>query len=120
MKRIRVIVVVALILSANIASAGVMSGNGLLCSINSEKLDNIMTEDADSTVDFGEYVLGLGYILGVFDSYQGLYYCAPRGITRGQVRDVALKYLQTHPEMLHKRASILLLEAFTEAFPMKQ
>lgn len=43
--------------------------------------------------------------------------CFPPGASANQVRAVGERYMATHPEKLHEHASILILNALTEAFP---
>lgn len=44
-------------------------------------------------------------------------HCFPSGISRGQIRDVIVHYLQHHPEELHAGAGHLGIEALQEAWP---
>jgi hypothetical protein len=48
-----------------------------------------------------------------------LKFCAPRGITRGQSRQVVLRYLESHPERLHLDIRQLAVDAMREAWPCK-
>ena len=43
--------------------------------------------------------------------------CTPDGVTNRQNVKVVVKYLDRHPEFLHKFAAQLVLEAMQEAFP---
>ena len=43
--------------------------------------------------------------------------CTPDGVTNRQNVKVVVKYLDRHPEFLHKFAALLVLEAMQEAFP---
>ena len=46
--------------------------------------------------------------------------CTPaEGVTTGQAARVVTKYLDSHPERLHLRAYLLVVEAMREAFPCK-
>jgi len=74
----------------------------------------------ESVTRYLDYTEGFGYVIGVFDMGDGLYYEAPGGVTRGQILDIAKKYLADHPESRHEGASILLLKAFKEVFPIKK
>ena len=44
-------------------------------------------------------------------------FCQPDGNTIGQAARIVVKYLQEHPEELHKRESMLAIEALRVAFP---
>lgn len=48
-----------------------------------------------------------------------LSYCLPKGATKGQLKDVFIKYANEHPEERHKPASMPILPAFETAFPCK-
>jgi Rap1a immunity proteins len=43
--------------------------------------------------------------------------CIPRQVDATQLRDVAIAYLRTHPKDRHIAASILVAEAFNDAWP---
>jgi hypothetical protein len=43
--------------------------------------------------------------------------CVPDGVTNGQAVKVVVRYLDQHPESLHKFAGLLVYEALTDAFP---
>ncbi len=43
--------------------------------------------------------------------------CIPDGVTRGQLRDIMVKFLDDHPEALHLEAASLAARAYEEAFP---
>jgi hypothetical protein len=47
-----------------------------------------------------------------------LKFCAPsKSITRGQSRQVVLRYLENHPELLHLDIRLLAADAMREAWP---
>ena len=43
--------------------------------------------------------------------------CIPQEVDDTQLRDVAIDYLRTHPKDRHLAATILVTEAFGEAWP---
>jgi hypothetical protein len=46
--------------------------------------------------------------------------CLPiEGVTAGQAIRIVTKYLNAHPERLHRDAHILVVEALREAFPCR-
>lgn len=49
-----------------------------------------------------------------------VHFCVPDKVTNGQLLRVFVKYLEDHPEELHKPANLLLVEAFRKAFPCQQ
>ena len=61
----------------------------------------------------GGFVAGAGQALqwGASDI------CLPAGVTLGQMSDVAVRYLQAHPEIRHHPAVALVRAALFEAFP---
>ncbi len=88
------------------ADAGFYSGNDL-----KEKLE------VNSTAT-GGYAggVGLGYVIGVLDVYDGFGTC-PDKVQAGQVAQVVLKYLRENPEKLHLSADTLTLAAIGKAWP---
>ena len=59
-----------------------------------------------------------GYVLGVTDTTLDLY-CFPPGITKMQIRGVAVNYLNNNPKRLHLLAPGLVIKALQTAFPCK-
>jgi len=59
----------------------------------------------------------LGYIMGVADTTLGLYHCASRNVTAGQVQDIVKKYLLERPENRHMTADVIVTAAMAIAFP---
>jgi len=113
MKFIIIIFVISSILFANVASADFMTGNKLFSIL--EKIER----RADRTSEF-DIAMALGYIVGVYDSYEGIFYFTPGGATQGQLLNIVIKYLRENPEILHKPAHEILLEAFKKAFPKEK
>jgi len=111
MKKIIFITFILLIFSI-ISYADFETGNTLY-----QKLNRKLTGDDKI---FGDKVYATGYVVGVFDAYEGLLWTAPVGLIQGQVIGVATKYLEDHPESRHEPATDLLTKAFEEAFPLKK
>ena len=44
-------------------------------------------------------------------------YCQPEGVASYQAAEVFVKYMDNHPEYLHRKANEMLLLSFVEAFP---
>ena len=44
----------------------------------------------------------------------------PEGYTTGQGVRIVVKYLQTHPEELNQRDTVLIFKALRQAFPLKK
>lgn len=96
-----------------ISYADFETGNSLLSKMSYEFTGETTPEAVD-------LLMAEGYITGVFDAYQGLFFEATEGITVGQIVEIAKKYLEGHPEIRHQPATDLLLKTFEEAFPLKK
>jgi len=69
----------------------------------------------------------LMYIAGLYDgltSFQDasgiMLFDPPYGITMGQVKKIAEKYMNDHPSSLHEWTAKLVLKALMEAYPTKK
>jgi len=65
----------------------------------------------------------LGYIVGALDAFaivQQTGYCAPSGLSRGQVRDIVVAWLGAHPEKLQGNASAAVYNAMADSFPCRR
>ncbi|MEV4782112.1 Rap1a/Tai family immunity protein [Burkholderia sp. LMU1-1-1.1] len=60
-----------------------------------------------------------GYVMGVHDALDGIVFCSPNNAKAGQILAVVKKYLQQHPELWSKEASLLAASALKEAFACK-
>src|SRR5438128_538979 len=61
-----------------------------------------------------------GFVTGFADANSLLastLFCAPQGVIVGQMVKVFLKYMDEHPEDLHRYASEMLAAALRKAFP---
>ena len=74
--------------------------------------------------DSGPYSAGLciGYIIGVADTlgmnnYSAATACYASSVVTGQIRDVVISYLKSHPESRHYAADGVVALAISEAFP---
>lgn len=63
---------------------------------------------------------GIGYISGIVDALDEVYFSISIGVQVIQVRDVIVKYLEEYPEKRHERAVLLVTEALKKAFPKKE
>ena len=104
MKTIKQVVAVTLLVPA-IASAEFWSGNDLLAKIKS--------------VEAGDRIQAVGYVMGVFDATNGVAHCGANfpNITSGQTRDVARQYLEMNPGTRDVIADVLLRAAFAANWP---
>ena len=98
---------------------GFNQGDELLWACSAE-LDNI--ENAMRKIQC------VGYLQGMLDGVQlvfGLtpeskFFCPPvSGMSADQQLRIVIKYLENNPETLHQSARVLVLSAYTQAFPCK-
>jgi hypothetical protein len=71
----------------------------------------------------------LGYIQGISDALalatevaDGIYgyrACRPESITAGQLRDIVISYLKSHPEELRFKSPSVVVKILGETFPCK-
>ncbi len=107
------------------SAATTLDGNRLLpkCEAAVEQMDNKRGESAEASYC-------LGFVNGILlmasdtsvrvegDSHRSRLPCVPiEGLTSGQAVRVVTKYLNAHPERLHRDAHILVVEALREALP---
>ena len=98
------------------------TGNTLL-----EHCESGDKQDGDLQINAMKAGLCFGYIEGAADilAFDAAAFpnrrleCTPKEVTRGQERDVVVKYLRDHPEERHESAALLVLHALTTAFPCK-
>jgi Ssp1 endopeptidase immunity protein Rap1a len=101
----------------------ISTGNGLyqLCT----------SQDSDESITCISYVFG--YVIGAESAaleirrMAGLSptaslsaFCRPNGVTAGQLKDIAVKFLTDTPEGRHLSSSALLMVAFERAFPCQR
>ena len=69
-----------------------------------------------------EKLFCLGYIEGVVDAFESIRWeqgsspCTPVGVNAGQLKDVALLYLERHPEDRHHTGASLVVAAIRKAW----
>jgi hypothetical protein len=105
MKKLFLLLILALPLAANSQGGNFQNGN---------KLKTHCAKEGGFSDGFC-----MGYIIGVADN-RSFYICAPGGsggVTQGQFTDIVKKYLNDNPAQLHKDADVLVLDALTQAFP---
>ena len=90
-------------LASSVAHAEFYTGNELLAKI-----------EATNTVDS---MLGLGYVMGVFDTARGVEHCPPDSITAGQVRDMVRQHLVNSPSIRHITADLQVRYVLKNAWP---
>ena len=88
------------------ARAEFYSGNEILQRMQSESLV--------------EQVIAIGFVGGVADAFDMIFFCPPPGATVGQARDIARRYLVLNPGLRHKGAAGLVSDALAEAWPCER
>lgn len=63
-----------------------------------------------------ELSIFFGYVVGTIDAHWGAL-CIPKDASSAQVKDIAKKYLDDHPEERHLAAERVVVNAIREAFP---
>ena len=101
--------IISLAVGANDGRAEVTNGNALMRYCHEAGRDehpNVLTGFC------------VGYILGIFESLvlSGRA-CVNLKVTNEQVRDVAVKFLEAHPEIRDRPAAALVIDASVETFP---
>ena len=66
------------------------------------------------------FVGGITQTLHVSDKSDKNKICASENVTQKQVVSIVRKYMEEHPEMLHKRADMLVIIALRIAFPCSE
>lgn len=82
------------------------------------------TAEASTVAYYADAASCLNYVVGVVDAVNSMLvppapriWCAPSGVTSGQARDVAIRYVIAHPEKRHTLAASMIIVALHEAFP---
>ena len=95
--------ILALALICGNAQAEFYTGNDLLQRLDSESHSDRM--------------LAIGYVMGVADVGQLVFFCAPNGVTAGQLQDITAAYLRGFPTRRHKGAESLINEVLAATWP---
>ena len=87
--------------------------------------DNSTTSNTSSVSSLNAGIC-MGYIMSAIDSYPiinvaypTVKFCAPKEVDYAQEIKVVTKFLNNHPEVLHKPATMLVIAAMSIAFPCK-
>lgn len=110
----RLILIVALCLSANVSFADLFDGNSVyrffqMC----EKFKN-----GDKSIEnYWNCGMSKGYVAGVHDTLLGQAFCTPANTSLGQVEDVVHLWLKNHPAERSYSAESLVIAALQEAWP---
>ena len=89
---------------------------------------NDLAEDCEAKNNMLKQGACIGFVTGL---NQGVFltssiskskkiFCAPRGVSVGQLVKVAVKFMKENPEVLHLSAGIILMRAYRVAFPCNE
>ena len=80
------------------------------------------TTDKNQATYYQDNAFCVGYSVAAFDMFDtwqlvtNTKRCVNDGMTQGQIKDVLVSYLRTHPGERHEAASVIALVAFKDAF----
>ena len=117
------ILMVVLLCSIVQVRADVITGNKLLDACTNTEV--VMKEQTDDPIVQGKAALCIGFVKGVTDAhttfvdweYMKPNWCLPPDVVAGQPVRTVTKYMQEHPQYLHRTASDLVAIALYLAFP---
>ena len=104
--KIRLLAFLLLLFYTSLAHADYFYGNDLIQLINSNQ--------------HMEIAMYRGYIAGVQDSYNGIYFCVPKTVRLSQSSEIVTQYLKADPKKWHEAAKVLVIEALSNVFPCKK
>jgi hypothetical protein len=87
------------------AHAEFLTGNDLLAKFNGSDI---------------QQMVGLGYVIGVFDATMGAAHCPPANVTSGQVQDVVKNHLIATPSTRHYVADVQVRYILGQTWPCKK
>jgi hypothetical protein len=114
MKRILAAAVFMMAALGNCAASGFMSGAKFM--ELAPAFDRGMQRNG-SPADQADGIQLASYLMGVYDFGQGIFFCSPPSVGATQLVAVARKYIAERPERWNERASNLITESLTTAFP---
>lgn len=74
----------------------------------------------DFNGDLAGKMLGIGYVMGVYDTTQGVVHCPPNNVTAGQVQDMVKAQLDARPDLRHLSADSHVTYVLKRAWPCKK
>lgn len=80
---------------------------------NGNNLHEQLSSDENSLMR----ALGIGYVIGVAESWDGIVFCTPGNSTPRQLSDTVKVYLANNPSQRHKPGRELVNSALRSAFP---
>ena len=103
-------------LSPTPAHANFVNGNGLYDDCKSDKTDSLYHVKQSACLS---YIQGIVDGVDLENNYHKSerYYCLPKNVTMGQIRDVVAQFLESNPAKRHLPAAILVVVSLEEVFP---
>ena len=114
-------------LTASLLLISACAGSGLAAD-NYESIESGNTLLAKCVGPPENQLICAGYTAGIYDMINLLEttsavpkrHCFPPGVTRLQLHDVVIRYLQEHPEQRHMGAAALVSDALEDAWPCRR
>lgn len=102
---------------AAIAGFTTIAAAGLAATAHATDSGNdLFAKCADTNSFYNGYCLG--YVVAAVDAWDAdIGICLPDGVTKGQIKDVVIKYLVDHPDRRHYVAASNVNAALWTAFP---
>ena len=94
--------------------AGYVNGQKLLGWIDGYEAVKQGAVSAPAQVEFN---VAMGYVMGVVDVNNGIFFCLPKTVSVGQAVAITAKWLKDNPERWNAQADELVVEALKPAFP---
>ena len=77
---------------------------------------NMLLKELRDSNSYG-FFTSIGYIQGVVDAHNSLFFCAPAGITAGQVKDMVKNNLEANPQIRHLAAERIIRDQLVRVWP---
>jgi hypothetical protein len=77
-------------------------------------------ERKDADANYQRAARFSSYVIGVFDTGEGIFFDAPANVNVAQICAIVAKYLKDNPEKWNLAAVHLVIEALEKAFPKKK
>lgn len=116
-KRIGIILLLVAFLLASSPAHAARDGNWLM---EGRRAHKRITNRTGTPGDYATSLLRIGYISGVVDSFNGSLFTVPAGATVDQTVEIVGKYLEQNPQKWASAGWVLVVEALTEAFPVRE
>jgi hypothetical protein len=108
-------VILALVLLSTISAQETSSGDqdGYMLRKDLQAMDR----PGYSVTETQNFAFAFGYVIGVSEAFDTIRFCLPESPRQGELREVVIKYLNDHPEQLHRARFAVTADALEAAFP---